>query len=187
MRYVEPPDSYKKRRGDYSLFLAGGISGCPDWQSRVVQEFSKWSDNFVILNPRRKYFDIYNSAMAAEQIRWEYEHLSRASGILFWFCADTIQPISLFELGRHSTKKSLATKNGHRRIFVGTDENYERRFDIVHQLSMVDHRMVINNTLEVTMLQAKRWAGFHLMNTKTNGLRKSTNKNVKYSIPRVGL
>ena len=42
------------------LFLAGGISKCPDWQAEAVKE-------------------------AAYQIRWKYEFLRRARVVLFWF------------------------------------------------------------------------------------------------------
>ena len=36
MRYIEAPDEFEPD-GTPSLFLAGGISGCGDWQRLVAQ------------------------------------------------------------------------------------------------------------------------------------------------------
>ena len=47
-----------------SVFLAGGITDCPDWQSEVIKYLRRYEINnkldLVVYNPRRKFFDIYN-------------------------------------------------------------------------------------------------------------------------------
>src|SRR5690348_10230732 len=79
------------------IFLAGGITDCPDWQSEVVEQLVK--TNLMIFNPRRDYFDVEDSRMTFEQIRWEFAHLRLAKGVVFWFPKETLCPITLFELG----------------------------------------------------------------------------------------
>jgi hypothetical protein len=37
MKYLEAPECYVPQEGETSLFLAGGISGCGDWQHDLVR------------------------------------------------------------------------------------------------------------------------------------------------------
>lgn len=109
------------------LFLAGGISNCPDWQKQVIEYLphsSMW-----ILNPRRNNFDVTNPDMEREQIEWEYDHLHRSTMILFWFPKETLCPIALYELGSwiHTRKP----------IFLGCHPEYARRRDLEIQTRLV--------------------------------------------------
>lgn len=112
-----------------SIFLAGGISGCPDWQSEFIGLLDGRL-SVTILNPRRESFPMGDQEAGKEQIKWEYRHLRRADVIVFWFCAETLQPIALFELGAWSMVQSKP-------LFVGAHPDYERRFDVVQQLGLV--------------------------------------------------
>lgn len=103
-----------------SLFLAGGITGCPDWQSYVIGMLSDTS--LVLLNPRRSSFDVGNLDVSEQQIRWEFRHLRIATARLFWFPEETLCPIALLELGN-----SLATGVP---LFVGVHPEYARLLDI---------------------------------------------------------
>jgi hypothetical protein len=70
-QYVECPDEFD---GDGpGLFLAGGITGCPDWQSEVrnLIEPSEWT----LLNPRRS---------AGSEINWNDEAQSRPQTYKRW-------------------------------------------------------------------------------------------------------
>jgi len=116
------------------LFLAGGIQGCPDWQSDMVSLLHDTS--WVVLNPRRTNFPIHDPTAADAQIQWEYDHLRYADVILFWFPCETLCPIVLYELGAWSmTKKPL---------YVGVHPDYQRRQDVEIQtrLSRPDVRIV---------------------------------------------
>jgi hypothetical protein len=85
--------------------------------------------DWMLFNPRRKDFPLTDPTAAAEQINWEYDHLRRASAILFWFPREALCPIALYELGAWSmTDKPL---------FVGVHPEYERRSDIEIQTSLV--------------------------------------------------
>lgn len=113
---ITAPDSY-----DFSArscFLAGGIIGCPDWRKQLIDLLSH--TDIVFLNPRR------NPDNEEQQVFWEWYHSRNATAIAFWFCKETMQPVSLFELGRWSSK--------HKPIFVGIDPDYEMKKNLELQL-----------------------------------------------------
>ena len=125
MIYVEAPN--KIQPVDYvkkSIFLAGGITGCGEWQSHIAEELA--DTDLVVLNPRRKDFPINDPTAAYEQIKWEFENLRFADQILFWFPPETLCPIVLFELGAWSKP-----------IFIGIHPNYQRKQDVEIQIGFV--------------------------------------------------
>jgi len=132
MRYFEAPTEYAG--ADPSVFLAGGITGCGDWQREMADLLAR--SDLVVLNPRRRNFPIDDPAAAEEQIRWEFRHLRRASARLFWFPSATHCPIALFELGAWSMRAGP--------LFVGVDPDYARRADVEIQtkLARPDVRVV---------------------------------------------
>ena len=104
MQYIECPTEYTGKK--QSLFLAGGITDCPDWQKDLVQLLS--STNLMLLNPRRAHFPIHDPTASQVQIKWEYRHLHKADMISFWFPKETLCPIVLYELGAWSmTQKQI--------------------------------------------------------------------------------
>ena len=132
MTIVECPEPYLA--AGPSLFLAGGITGCVDWQRELCALLA--DGPYDLLNPRRRDFPIDDPRAAPEQIEWEHAHLRRADAIVFWFAAETLQPIALYELGAWSmTDKPL---------FVGADPAYARRLDVEIQtrLARPDVRVV---------------------------------------------
>lgn len=121
MKYVEAPQDYEYQLNDgQSIFLAGGITGCPDWQAAVRRELK--NTRWTVFNPRRANFPMHDPSAAEEQIRWEHTHLRLAHVILFWFPAEAIQPIALYELGAWTMTRKA--------IFVGVHPNYPRRQDV---------------------------------------------------------
>lgn len=152
MIYVEAPgkiESYSALTDCPKLFLAGGITGCLDWQSIVVDRLE--DQEIVILNPRRKDFDMSSVEMAYEQIEWEHDNLRLADVIMFWFCANEPQPIALYELGAWSiVQKPIA---------VGCDPQYPRRLDVRTQTKLVRPEVEVRDTLENTLLDALELCG----------------------------
>lgn len=131
MKYIEAPEKYYT--GDVSLFLAGGITNCPDWQQEM-RELLKDLD-IVVFNPRRKDFPIGDPDAEFEQIKWEFEFLDRADLILFWFSRGSLNPIVLFEYGKWlMNTRSSAT--AYKPIFVGIDPEYKRKQDVEIQTSL---------------------------------------------------
>ena len=167
MQYVEALDTrLSKSPHEKWLFLAGGINGCEDWQAEMR---SKLEDviNLILFNPRRADFPINDPSAAVDQIGWEWKHLKLADAISFWFTKDTIQPITLFELGRWSTPHKPAIKPfandslkidvEPKPIFVGVDANYPRRLDIAIQLSLERPGLKVVYSLADLACQIKEW------------------------------
>lgn len=129
-RYIEAlhelPAEFVNQTTDI-LFLAGGITGCPDWQAEVVAALGD-VDDLTILNPRRANFPIDDPTAARAQIEWEARHLTRANIISFWFPKETLCPITLYELGTWTNKAPS--------LFIGTDPEYARREDIIIQTGL---------------------------------------------------
>jgi hypothetical protein len=108
------------------VFLAGGITGCPDWQAEIADLLR--DTDLVLCNPRQPSFDVTDPRGAEKQIAWEVDHLRACDVKLFWFpdSGTVPQPIALFELG-------YAAGSG-KRLVVGCDPNYCRRYDVEQQL-----------------------------------------------------
>ncbi|MCA9073328.1 MAG: nucleoside 2-deoxyribosyltransferase domain-containing protein [Planctomycetaceae bacterium] len=145
MRYIESPTPFDGQ--GVSLFLAGGISGCPDWQAEVARHLEPTS--LTVLNPLRKNFPINDPSAAEEQIRWEFHHLRLATVKLFWFPSETLCPIALYELGTWS--------RGDHPLFVGIHPEYQRRLDIEIQTQLVRPDVQIVYSLEALSSQVLEW------------------------------
>jgi hypothetical protein len=144
--YIEAPREYD---GDKpSLFLAGGITDCPDWQAEARHLLA--DAPIAVLNPRRAAFPIDDPSAAAGQVSWEFRHLRTADMVLFWFPAGrAVQPISLYELGAHAAAGKP--------IAVGADLAYPRRPDVVMQLGHVRPEVTVVDSLAETCRLARLW------------------------------
>jgi hypothetical protein len=120
MKVVESPNTYSPDPEARRLYLAGGITKCPDWQQEMIHLLAQ--TDLVIFNPRRRHFPIEDPSAAEEQIRWEHHPLRFASDIQFWFPCETLCPIALYELGAWSMTDKP--------IYVGVHPEYSRRQDI---------------------------------------------------------
>jgi len=135
--YIEAQNQYGG--SGPAVFLAGGITGCPDWQAEARRELDPLP--IAILNPRMADFPIRDPSAAAAQIAWEFRHLRRADVILFWFpdSGPVVQPIVLYELGAHATAGKP--------IAVGCDPGYARRVDVVLQLGHIRPDVLVRDNL----------------------------------------
>ena len=129
-----------------SLFLAGGITDCPDWQAEMVESLKDLEIN--LYNPRRTNW-VYGVDSLEEQVKWEHEALREADAILFWFPSETLCPITLFELGAMTMTNKI--------IFVGVSPEYKRVRDIEVQLKLVRPDIPIHYTLETLTEHIKDW------------------------------
>ncbi|MBC7809361.1 MAG: nucleoside 2-deoxyribosyltransferase domain-containing protein [Akkermansiaceae bacterium] len=130
-----------------SLFLAGGISDCGDWQSEMIALLadSGWS----LLNPRREVFDVHDATVSEAQIAWEYRYLRQATAVLFWFPPETLCPITLFELGGALERSAP--------VFVGCHPNFARRDDVRVQVALRRPAVPVVGSLDTLADQAKSW------------------------------
>lgn len=143
MRYIESPARYDTIEPSEmevpTVFLAGGITNCPQWQQKMVTLLS--DTNLILLNPRRADFPVGDPSAAVEQITWEHKHLRFADAILFWFPRETLCPIVLYELGAWSMTDKP--------IFVGVHPLYERRQDVEIQTKLARPDVKIWHSLEL--------------------------------------
>lgn len=146
-KYAAQDYSFSEMRS--TLFLAGGISNCSDWQkyfiNMIKMEYYHYSPDshysLLCLNPRRSTFDVNNPKESELQIKWEFDRLKESDNIVFWFPQETLCPITLFEYGKHFTDRN-------KRLFVGTHKNYKRRFDIVYQTKLERPDIIIHDNLD---------------------------------------
>lgn len=110
-----------------SVFMAGGITGCPNWQAEVVKMCSNRND-LILINPRRDDFDCSKAESSQEQIQWEYKHLVLADQINFWFPKEGLCSITLFELGW--------ALGSNLNIRVGVESGYCRELDVIEQTKL---------------------------------------------------
>jgi hypothetical protein len=106
------------------VFLAGGITNCPDWQKYAYDQLADTAA--IIMNPRRDDFDVTKASSSVDQIAWEHYHLMKADTVLFWFPKEGMCMITLFELGKCAARGMD--------IVVGVEPGYLRELDVREQL-----------------------------------------------------
>ena len=134
---------------DVSVFLAGGITNCPNWQKEVIEGLS--DTDLIVFNPRRENFPIHDPNASDEQIRWEFDALESASIFSMYFAdADSDQPICMYELGRNLMKMQMRFPyDWQKRIVITADPKYRRYKDVVIQTGLATKgKIAIYNTLD---------------------------------------
>lgn len=139
MKVITAPERLPEK-GD--LFLAGGISNCPDWQKDLLEGLEP--TNWTVFNPRRGLY--LADAVAEQQIKWEYDALRLVHTVSFWFPQETLCPITLYELGVFSQRSDT-------RVLVGTHPEYARRLDVVEQLRWARPEIKVVDSLDALQEQ----------------------------------
>ena len=151
MRVITCPEVFYRRDGELSIFLAGGITGAPDWQKEVIERFDtqKFFINHphlaqlyrrvALINPRRSDFDCSKASSSIEQIEWEKRALDMVDMTFFWFPKEAMCHITMFELG--------VAIGQMRTIRVGVEPGYCRELDIKEQAGR-HHSKKIYTTLD---------------------------------------
>lgn len=151
--YYEAPTEPECEIIHDSVFLAGGITNCEDWQSIVVERLKDLIP-LKVFNPRRKNWPTErNPKDTFVQIEWEYRYLHLCEELIFWFTDDTIQPIVLYELGGALERSRIENKlecweeeeylqdpnrfhYSGQVIFIGADPKYTRFEDVKIQAAL---------------------------------------------------
>lgn len=129
MQLITAPSRQKEKRENHtSIFMAGGITDCPNWQQEMIDELDN-EKNLVLYNPRRDAWDMTNPNATQEQIEWEFTNIHNCTGVSFWFPCETLCPIVLYELGKIS--------NSMIPIFVGCHPEYKRLQDVRIQTKLL--------------------------------------------------
>jgi len=123
-----------------TVFLAGGITNCPNWQQEIIKLLE--GNDIAVLNPRRENFPIHDPKASEEQITWEFHALNNSDIFSMWFTSGVSdQPICMYELGRH-----LALKKPEK-IVIGVEEGYKRKQDVYIQTKLVHPQLEISDNL----------------------------------------
>ena len=112
------------------VFLAGGITDCPDWQSEFINKCKNLQ--VILYNPRRTSFDINNLDDSYDQIKWEYTMMENSDIIVFWFSSRSLNPIVLYELGKYI--------KSNKQIIIGIDPEYSRKDDVIIQSELAKNQ-----------------------------------------------
>lgn len=137
------------------IFLAGGITGCRDWQKECVEWldeilYNDYERNVLIYNPRRDKWDMNNPSAAYQQIEWEFRNLEKMDIFSMYFCtSDTsVGPICFYELGRYICRMQMRFPNSwQRRIVISTDKGYSRANDVCYQTGFAGDEIRINENV----------------------------------------
>lgn len=146
MKVITAPEEIKVDKP--TIFLAGGITDCPEWQDEMI-ELLKDNDDGVLLNPRRKNFPIDDPNAAEEQITWEFHALNNCDIFSMWFSAGSSdQPICMLEYGRHVAIRDL--KGDLKNVVIGVEPGYRREQDVHIQTELVNKDLAkkISDNLE---------------------------------------
>lgn len=143
-----------------SLFIAGGISNCANWQGDFISLLK--DTDLTCFNPRRKAFDMNDPEASRRQIEWEYKYLGLSMATAFWFPCETLCPITLFELGDQlkimERTDGPSSKPKLRSIFVGCHPGYARKLDVEIQVGLRRKDIVVVDSLEKLAGQVIQWA-----------------------------
>ena len=71
-----------------SVFLAGGITNCKEWQKEVIDELHY--EEISIFNPRQEHFDVSDRNASYKQIEWEFERLEQMDIFSMYFFSTRI-------------------------------------------------------------------------------------------------
>lgn len=152
MKIITAPETYKYNESDIKVFLAGGITNCPDWQSKVINYLNNIDfdllSKLVVFNPRRKDFPIHDKSAAFQQIEWEYNMLEKCDIFSIYFSSgESDQPICMYELGRNILRMQMKYPvDWQDRIIISVEDGYRRKQDVLIQTGLATQNMISINT-----------------------------------------
>ena len=155
MEIITAPEESQKDH-EIILFLAGGISKCSDWQTKVLGKLSKRNvaGNILVCNPRRSNFApqwVADKNITEEQIKWEFKYLSKMNLFTMYFdySEESDQPICFYELGRYISQIMIKFPNDYQeRIVISFNEKFKRKLDVIYQVALATDKKVIPNEVD---------------------------------------
>lgn len=152
MKIITAPKYYDLFSTDISVFLAGGITNCDDWQKECIKQLEYYYphdiDNFVVFNPRRENFPIDNPTASFQQIQWEFDAIERCDVFSMYFCSgESDQPICMYELGRNILRmQTRFPSDWEKRIVISVEQGYKRKQDVLIQTGLATNNKLYINT-----------------------------------------
>lgn len=161
MRLIKAPEVFEYNSNDVKVFLAGGISNCEDWQSKVAEELQNEPDDLILIDPRSDKFDTGDDRAEIRQISWEFKMLENCDIFSMYFCgSESVQPICMYELGRNIVRMQnrfpTSDEWGHR-IVITADPKYKRYKDVFIQGNLATGMAIyINESLDEHIYQIRK-------------------------------
>lgn len=161
MRLIKAPEEFEYNSNDVKVFLAGGIMGCEEWQSKVAEELQNEPDDLILIDPRRDKFDMGDERAKIRQISWEFKMLENCDIFSMYFCgSESVQPICMYELGRNIVRMQnrfpTSDEWGHR-IIITADPKYKRYKDVFIQGNLATGMLIyINESLDEHIYQIRK-------------------------------
>ena len=138
-----------------SVFLAGGITNCKEWQKAVIEELE--SEDISFFNPRQEHFDVSDKNASYKQIFWEFERLETMDIFSMYYCNDNSdQPICMYELGRNIVRmQNRFPSDWEKRIVISVEDGYRRKADVLIQTELATQNKVFVEANATTDLHAQ--------------------------------
>ena len=158
MKVITAPNVYQPTNDEVSVFLAGGICNCSDWQSAILVRLAQMdTDNLVVFNPRREKFPIGDPSAAYEQIEWEFKALEKADIFSMYFASGVSdQPICMYELGRNIVRmQDRHPADWASRLIISVENAYLRKQDVLIQTELACGNLYVNAHEGTKVLQDK--------------------------------
>lgn len=152
MKIITAPQNYNKQSDQISVFLAGGITNCPEWQNEVIRKLEDFDlQKLVIYNPRQEHFNITDPNASYKQISWEFQYLENMDIFSMYFSdGDSDQPICMYELGRNLIRMQNRFPNDWKeRIIITCENGYRRKLDVYIQTRLATENAIDYDYLEV--------------------------------------
>lgn len=129
-----------------SVFLAGGITNCKEWQKEVIENLEY--EDASLFNPRQEYFDVSDKTASYKQILWEFERLEKMDIFSMYYCNDNSdQPICMYELGRNIVRiQNRFPSDWEKRIVISVENGYRREDDVLIQTELATQNKVFVET-----------------------------------------
>lgn len=148
MKLIQSPNHITGFHNSIVIFLGGEITGCPNWQQIVIEKLKYYE--CVLINPKRKDWDINDNTLEEKQIKWEHQYLNMADTIVFWFPKESVCPIALFELGKY-VRETYVDSNGFskgKELHIGCHPEYSRINDVKIQVGLERPYQIIHESLD---------------------------------------
>lgn len=146
---IKSPEEYIKYPRPW-IFLGGSTT--TSWRDEVI---SSIDGNGTFLDPMTEDYD------AEKSTKWEMLALWSCDSIVMWFGKETLQPISLFEIGTH-TARYFTSQGKTPYVVLGVDPEYQKRKEIEAQIDSLNTHLVgdcpqlsIVDTLEEVVIGVK--------------------------------
>jgi hypothetical protein len=163
-QYIEAPQA-AWIKNKYSIFLAGGISNCSDWQSEVAAKLAVF-EHLTVVNPRRKDYNCDDPAQEKIQITWEHLKLREVNQTLFYFAPETLCPITLFEYGS-ALERLIQLRSELDIMFVACHPDYKRKNDVLIQTELMTNRVKVRDSLDAAMEDVVKFNEYIELKLKT--------------------